>query len=55
MRHQLGFILQFGVLVFLPMLVLWQLIFGIPLIWMPMGLLAGIVLYLFGYKLRESE
>jgi len=55
MQQRLGFYLQVVVLVFLPMLILWQLNFGIPLIWMPTATLAGIVLFWFGYKLRESK
>jgi hypothetical protein len=47
-------LLQFAVLVFLPLLVLWQLNFGIPLIVMPASLLAASVLFWIGYRLRES-
>lgn len=55
MRHQLGIFLQFVVLVALPMLIVWQLNFGIPLIVMPVATLAGIFVFWLGYKLRESR
>ena len=54
MRQQIGFLLQFAVLVFLPMLILWQLNFGIPLIVMPALTLVGIIVFWVGHKLRES-
>lgn len=55
MKQQLGFLLQLGVLGFLPALVVYQLYFGIPLIVMPAMLLAGIVVFTIGMKLRESD
>jgi hypothetical protein len=54
MRHQIGFLLQFATLVFLPMLILWQLEFGFRLILMPALTLVGIVVFWIGYKLREG-
>jgi hypothetical protein len=54
MKQQIGFLLQLAVLVFLPMLIIWQLNFGFRLILMPMLTLAGIVLFTIGFKLRES-
>ncbi len=54
MRHQLGFYMQFAVLAILPMLILWQFSIGFDLIWMPALLLAGIVLFIVGTRLRES-
>ena len=54
MRHHIGFLLQFVVLVFLPMLILWQLEFGFRLILMPALTLVGIVVFWIGYKLREG-
>lgn len=51
-RHYIGMALQFLVLVFLPLLVLWQLNFGFPLIYMPALLLVGIVVFSIGTKLR---
>lgn len=54
MKQQIGTLLQFLVLVFLPALVVWQLTFGFPLIVMPALTLAGIVVFWIGYRLRES-
>ena len=51
-RHYVGIVLQFIVLVFLPLMVVWQLNFGFQLIYMPMLLLAGIVVFSIGAKLR---
>ena len=55
MRFQVGIVLQFAVLVFLPLLVVWQLNFGFNLIYMPVSLLAGIVVFSVGTRLRESK
>jgi len=52
MRYHIGLSLQFAVLVFLPLLILWQLNFGFPLIYMPGLLLVGIVVFAVGTKLR---
>ena len=54
MRQQIGFLMQLAVLVFLPMLILWQLTFSIRLIVMPVMTLAGIIVFWVGHKLRES-
>ena len=54
MRQHIGFLLQFAVLVFLPMLILWQLEFGFRLVLMPALTLVGIVVFWIGYKLREG-
>ena len=54
MRQQIGILLQFIVLVFLPMLILWQLEFGFRLILMPALTLCGIIVFWIGYKLREG-
>jgi hypothetical protein len=54
MRQQIGILLQFVVLVFLPMLILWQLEFGFRLILMPALTLCGVVVFWIGYKLREG-
>jgi hypothetical protein len=54
MRHHVGLLMQFAVLVFLPLLILWQLNFGFPLIVMPAALLAGVVVFAVGTRLRES-
>ena len=55
MRHQVGILLQFLTLVLLPAIVVWQLTFGFPLIWMPGLLLAGIAVFTVGTKLREAR
>jgi len=52
MKHQFGVVLQFLVLIALPMLCWWQLQFGFPLIWMPGLLLVGVVLFTAGTWLR---
>lgn len=54
MKHYLGLLLQFVVLAILPVLVLWQLLFGIPLIVMPVSLIISVVLFMVGTRLRES-
>lgn len=54
MKHQIGTALQFLVLVFLPLLIIWQLEFGFRLIYMPALLLVGIVIFTIGTQLRES-
>jgi hypothetical protein len=55
MRHFLGIFLQFIALVFLPLLILWQLNFKFNLIWMPALLLVGVIVFTLGTKLRESK
>ncbi len=54
MRQHIGVLLQFVVLVFLPMLILWQLVFGFRLVLMPALTLVGIVVFWIGNKLREG-
>ncbi len=54
MKQQIGALLQFAVLVFLPLLILWQLNFGFRLIVMPACTLAGIIVFWIGWKLREQ-
>ncbi len=53
-RNWIGVTLQFLALVFLPLLVLWQLQFGFELIWMPAMLLVGVVVFFIGHRLREK-
>lgn len=53
MRNQLGFALQFAALVFLPLLIIWQLNFGFALIWMPALTTAAAVVFYIGHQLRE--
>ncbi|MDC0261680.1 hypothetical protein OAK47_00515 [Planctomycetaceae bacterium] len=52
MKHYLGISLQFITLVFLPLLIIWQLNFGFELIYMPMMTVAGIIVFTIGTKLR---
>ena len=54
MRHRIGMGLQFLVLVFLPMLIIWQLEFGFPLLYMPALLVVGMIVFGIGTRLRES-
>jgi uncharacterized membrane protein len=50
MRQQIGYLLQLAALTMLPMLILWQLDFGIPLIVMPMLTVVGIIMFYVGYR-----
>lgn len=54
MRQTIGFFMQLFVLAVLPVLIYWQLSFGIKLIVMPVSLLIGITIFTIGTKLRES-
>jgi hypothetical protein len=54
MRQQIGFLMQYAALVLLPMLILWQLVFGFRLIVMPILTLVGAVVFWIGHKLREG-
>ena len=53
MKHQLGTFLQIFVLSALPALIFYQLQFGVRLFVMPVGLLAGVILFAAGTRLRE--
>lgn len=55
MRNQIGFLMQFAALVFLPLLIIWQLNFKFELLWMPMLTLAAVALFWIGHRLREPE
>ncbi|MBX3437955.1 MAG: hypothetical protein KF861_10725 [Planctomycetaceae bacterium] len=55
MRNQLGFLLQFSALVFLPLLIVWQLNFGFRLLWMPSLTVLGAVVFWIGHRLREPN
>lgn len=55
MRNQIGFLLQFAALVFLPLLIIWQLNFGFPLVWMPLLTVAGLVVFYAGHLLRAKS
>lgn len=54
MRNQLGMLLQFAALVFLPLLIIWQLNFGFRLLWMPALTLLGLFVFYVGHWLREK-
>lgn len=54
MKQQIGFLMQLFVLGGLPVLIFFQLMYGFRLIVMPTCLLAGIVLFTIGTRLRES-
>ena len=54
MKQQIGFLMQLFVLSALPVLIVFQLIYSFRLIVMPACLLAGIVIFVMGAKLRES-
>jgi hypothetical protein len=53
-RNWIGLALQFLALVFLPVLVIWQLQYGFELIWMPAMLMVGVVVFAIGHALREK-
>lgn len=53
MRQRLGFVLQLLVLMFLPLIVGWQLFFGFPLLAMPIATLAAIGVFTLGHSLRQ--
>lgn len=55
MRQQIGFMLQFLILVFLPMLLFFDIDYGIKrLVVMPVILAVSAGLFFVGHKLRES-
>lgn len=53
MRQQIGFVLQLLVLMFLPLVIGWQLFFGFPLIAMPACVLVAIGVFSVGQVLRK--
>jgi hypothetical protein len=53
MRQQIGFLLQLAALTLLPMLLLWEWDFGIPVFVMPSVTTVGIIMFIIGYRLRE--
>lgn len=55
MRQQLGFVLQLLVLMFLPLLIGWQLFFGFRLVLMPLATLAAIGVFSLGYAMRRPK
>ena len=54
-RQQIGFALQLLVLMFLPLIIGWQLFFGFPLIAMPVCLLLASALFAIGQVLRKPQ
>jgi hypothetical protein len=52
-RQQVGFVLQLLVLMFLPLVIGWQLFFGFPLIAMPASVLVAIAVFSVGQVLRK--
>ena len=55
MRQQIGFLMQLAVLTLLPFLILWQLNYGMPLLWMPVLTLVGIGVFTLGTNLRGGQ
>jgi hypothetical protein len=53
LRQQIGFVLQLVVLMFLPLVIGWQLFFGLPLIAMPASVLVAIGIFSVGQVLRR--
>lgn len=53
MRQQIGFVLQLIVLMFLPLVIGWQLFFGFPLIAMPACVVVAIAVFSVGQVLRK--
>ena len=54
MRQRVGFVLQLIVLMFLPLVIGWQLFFGFPLIAMPVCLLVAVAVFSVGQVLRRK-
>ncbi len=54
MRQTVGWLMQLAALTFLPLVILFQLNFGLPLLVMPISILIGIVVFVIGTKLRGS-
>lgn len=53
-RNSIGFLLQFAALVFLPLLIFWQLTFGFQLLWMPGMTIVGGLIFLVGHSMRDK-
>lgn len=53
MRNTIGLLMQFAALVFLPVLIIWQLNFGIQLLWMPSLTVVAVIVFWIGHQLRE--
>lgn len=54
-RARVGFFLQLLVLMFLPLVIGWQLFFGFPLLAMPIATLTGIAVFSVGHLLRNGS
>ena len=54
LRQSIGFFLQAVVLMLFPTMITWQLLFGMPLVVMPVLTIVGIVLFTTGHYLRRS-
>jgi len=54
-KQSLGFLIQMAVLMFLPIVIGWQLFFGFRLLIMPAATLAAILLFTLGHVLRSSR
>lgn len=54
-RNTIGFLLQFAALVFLPLLIFWQLDFGFRLLWMPTLTVVAVVAFWIGHRLRDKS
>ena len=54
MLHHLGILLQICAMTFLPVVILWQLDFGFPLIVMPVCVVVGFAVFWIGTQLREK-
>ena len=55
MRQQVGTAMQAVVLMALPLLIPFQLLYGMPLVVMPVLTLTGIVLFTVGHHLRNKD
>ena len=53
MRQKVGWVLQLLVLMFLPLVIGWQLFFGFPLIAMPICVVVATAVFSFGHVLRK--
>ena len=55
MRQQIGFLLQYGMLIFLPMLLYYSVVVGFRwLVVMPASIAAAAAVFWIGHKLRET-
>ena len=55
LKNNIGFLLQFAALTFLPLLIIRQLATGFRLIWMPALTILGVLTFLLGHWLRDPE